>query len=174
MTAAIKGSKAATDPYLTSILRDYSGLLARIAASYEANPSLREELLQDIAVTLWRALARWRGDAALKTFVARVAHNRCVDHVVKYQRQPRTTGLDADIVDDSCNPEQHTHRTQQFARLQDAIRGLPLASRQTVTLALEGFSQQEIGETLGITANNVAVRLNRARQMLKTTLGESR
>jgi RNA polymerase sigma-70 factor (ECF subfamily) len=57
--------------------------------------------------------------------------------------------------------------------LQDAVRSLPLALRQTVTLALEGFSQQEIAETLGISANNAGVRLNRARNALKTMLEES-
>lgn len=157
-----------------SILRDHSGLLSRIVASYEADPSLRDDLLQDIAVALWRALPRWRGDAALKTFVARVAHNRCVDHVVKHQRQPRTTALDTDIVDDTRSPERHVHRTQQYSQLQHAIRALPLASRQTVTLALEGFSHQEIAEALGITVNNVAVRVSRAREALATSLGEHR
>lgn len=157
-----------------TILRDHSGLLTRIAASYEVDPSLRDDLLQDIAVALWRALPRWRGEATLKTFVARVAHNRCVDHVVKHQRQPRTTALDADIVDDTRNPERYARRTQQYRRLQDAIRALPLASRQTVTLALEGFTHQEIADALGITVNNVAVRVNRAREALATSLGESR
>lgn len=154
------------------ILRDYSGLLSRIAASYEADPALRDDLLQDIAVALWRALPRWRGDAALKTFLARVAHNRCVDHVVKHQRRLRTTALDTDIVDDAGNPERHTHRAQQYTRLQDAIRALPMAPRQTVTLALEGFSHQEIADALGITVNNVAVRVSRAREALASSLGE--
>lgn len=159
---------------LASVLHDHSGLLARIAASYEADRSLREDLLQDIAVALWRALPRFRGDAALKTFVARVAHNRCVDHVVRHQRQPRTAALDDDMIDADRGPEQHTQRSQQFGRLQDAVRALPLASRQTVTLALEGFSHQEIADALGISANNVAVRLNRARAVLKANLGEAR
>jgi len=58
-------------------------------------------------------------------------------------------------------------------RLQDTVRALPLTLRQAVTLALEGFSQQEIADALGITTNNVAVRLNRARTMLSLVLGGS-
>ncbi|MDN5924917.1 MAG: sigma-70 family RNA polymerase sigma factor, partial [Xanthomonadales bacterium] len=60
----------------TSLLREYAGLLSRVAASYEAEPAARDDLLQDIALALWKALPRWRGEASLKTFVARVAHNR--------------------------------------------------------------------------------------------------
>ena len=57
-------------------------------------------------------------------------------------------------------------------RLQDAVRRLPLSQRQAVTLALEGFSHAEIADALGITANSVGVRLNRAKAALKSVLGE--
>jgi RNA polymerase sigma-70 factor (ECF subfamily) len=56
-------------------------------------------------------------------------------------------------------------------RLQDAVRALPLARRQVVTLALEGFSHAEIAQALGISEGNVAVRLNRARSALSAVLG---
>ena len=61
------------------------------------------------------------------------------------------------------------------ARRRDAlwrgIRSLAPASRAVLTLALEGLSHEEIGEVLGITANNVGVRLSRARSELRTMLG---
>ncbi len=52
-----------------------------------------------------------------------------------------------------------------------AIRTLPLIQREVITLTLEELSQAEIGEVLGITENNVAVRLNRARKSLRRLLG---
>lgn len=155
-----------------TLLHQHAGLLSRIAASYEADPSLRDDLLQDLALALWKAMPTWRGEASLKTFVARVAHNRGASHVIGRTRHPRTRELDDDLADPTRGPESHVQLEQKRLRLQNAVRALPLNLRQTVTLALEGFSQQEIAEALGISANNVAVRLNRARKALKTALGE--
>jgi RNA polymerase sigma-70 factor (ECF subfamily) len=53
-----------------------------------------------------------------------------------------------------------------------AIQSLPVNHRQMIVLMLEGLSHAEMAEVVGITENNVAVRLNRARKMLKDALGE--
>lgn len=153
------------------VLRAHAGLISRIAASYEADPALRDDLLQEIALALWRALPGWRGEAGLRTFVARIAHNRGATHVLGERRRPRPTELPEDLPDRGIAPDLHTHMTQESARLQAAVRALPLALRQAVTLALEGFSHAEIADALGINANAVGVRLNRARQALRDQLG---
>lgn len=156
-----------------ALLREHAGLLTRIASSYEADPSLRDDLLQDVALALWRAVPAWRGEAAIKTFVARIAHNRGVDHVIRRRRLPPVCAVSEALPDLASGPEVHAQTHQDRARLWQAVQGLPISLQQVVTLALEGFKQQEIGDTLGITASNVAVRLNRARKALKTALGES-
>ncbi len=155
-----------------AVLREHAGLLARIAASYEADPSLRDDLLQDIALALWRALPAWRGEAALKTFVARVAHNRGATHVLGQRRLPRSDAAGDELPDLRLGPEEHARLSQDLGRLQQAVRALPLALRQAVTLALEGFSHAEIAAALGASANSIAVRLSRARVALKSLLGE--
>ena len=76
------------DRSFDDVLRQHAGLLSRIAASYEADPALRDDLLQDMALALWRALPNWRGEAPLRAFVARVAHNRGATHVVGQMRSP--------------------------------------------------------------------------------------
>lgn len=57
--------------------------------------------------------------------------------------------------------------------LLEALRTLPLATRQLVSLHLEGFSNREIGEALGLREGNVAVRLTRARERLNVMIGEN-
>jgi RNA polymerase sigma-70 factor (ECF subfamily) len=155
------------------LLRDHAGLLTRIAGSYESDTSQRDDLLQDIALALWRALPRWRGEASLKTFIARVAHNRGAAHAIARGERAQAETLDDDLADARYGPERHAHLDQARERLQCAVRALPLSLRQAVTLALEGFSHEEIGAALGISVNNVAVRLNRARSALCERLGES-
>lgn len=155
-----------------ALLHEYAGLLSRIAASYEVDPALRDDLLQDTALALWKALPAWRGEATMKTFVARVAHNRGASHVVGRLRHRPTRELDDNLVDHAHDPEHHTELEHKRLRLQQAVCALPLALRQVVTLALEGFSHEEVAVALGISTNNVAVRLSRARTALKMALGE--
>jgi len=153
------------------LLHEHAGLLWRIAASYEADSGLRDDLMQDIAIALWRALPTWRNEAPLKSFIARVAHNRGASHVAGQMRKPTTLTLDEQHIDLRHGPDTHTELTQDLQRLQKAVRALPLALRQAVTLALEGFSHAEIADTLGVTTNSISVRLNRAKAALKALLG---
>lgn len=157
----------------TTLLREHAGLLSRIAASYEADPALRDDLLQDMALALWRGLPTWRGEAPLKAFIARIAHNRGATHVMGQLRRSPSLGLSEHLVDLKHGPDDYTQLEQCRLRLQDAVRALPLSWRQVVTLALEGFSHAEIAQALGISVGNVAVRLNRARGSLGAVLGGS-
>ena len=50
------------------------------------------------------------------------------------------------------------------------MRRLSLPYRQVITLLLEDLSYEEIAETLGLTVNNVGVRINRAKTQLKAML----
>ena len=77
------------------VLRAHAAALARLAASYEARPALREELLQDIAFALWRALPSFRHEASEKTFVMRIATNRCLNALRDSGRR-RALMLDAE------------------------------------------------------------------------------
>jgi RNA polymerase sigma factor (sigma-70 family) len=158
---------------LDGVLAEHGALLTRIAASYEARPSQRQDLLQEIALAIWRALPTFRQEAPLRSFVARIAHNRGVSHVIAQKRDHHLAELGEGLPDPGGGPEQETGREQRRQRLLTAVRRLPIGLRQVVTLALEGFSHAEIGEVLGITANNVDVRLSRARTALRRELGQA-
>lgn len=60
---------------------------------------------------------------------------------------------------------------QRRERLQAAVQSLPMGLRQVVVLTLEGLSHAEVADVVGITENNVAVRLTRARAALSRRLG---
>ena len=151
------------------VLREHGPMLARIAGSYESEPARRDDLLQEISVAVWRALPSWRGDASLRTFAARVAHNRAIDHLAR-EKRARGDELHEDHVDPDANPMQHALAHQRRKDLLAAVRDLPLGQRQVVVLALEGFSQREIGEALSLEENTVTQRLSRARRQLQSVL----
>jgi RNA polymerase sigma factor (sigma-70 family) len=156
------------------ILREYGPALSRLACGYEKVASVREELMQEIALALWQALPQFREECSERTFVYRIGHNRGLTHA--YRRPAEHQRIDdlpdLEFVDPRPHPEQQVAAISQHERLRSAIQGLPLTYRQVVMLLLEDLSQAEIASVLGITEGNVAVRLNRARAALKQALQE--
>lgn len=150
---------------LASILAEYGPLLSRVASSYEANAAIRQELVQDICVSVWQGLNRFKGNSSLKTYILRIAHNRCVDHVAYQSRQLKPSD-ELDEVTSSHSPQKEVEQHQQIEQVLQAIRELPIPQRQIVTLSMEGMSYQEIGDICGMNKNHVGVMLNRAKQSL--------
>ena len=130
-------------PTFELVVREHGPLLRRIARSYETNRALAEELVQDIHLAVWEALPRFRGDAELRTFVVKVAHNRAISHVAKEARRPRSVELDEAWPDPATTPEEAAERTETRSRLERAVAQLPLGQRLVVTLALEGFAPKK-------------------------------
>jgi RNA polymerase sigma-70 factor (ECF subfamily) len=154
------------------IARDHGAMIRRIAASYEANAHLAEELVQEIHFALWRSLPMFRGDASLRTFVARVATNRAITHVARALKSPPSLELNEQILAPGDDPENQAIAVSDHNRLMAAVRSLPLAYRQAVTLALEGLTPKEIADFLGLTPNAVGVRLSRAKDLLRNLIGD--
>jgi RNA polymerase sigma factor (sigma-70 family) len=154
-----------------SIWREYGASLDRLAASYEAAPDGREDLLQEIRLALWKALPGFRGECSLRTFVYRVAHNRALTHAWQRRTQSRASEEFSEIPDPAPSAEVSAIRQANRASLMAAIRRLPLDYRQVITMVLEQMPQAEIAAVLGISETNVAVRLHRARKLLRRELG---
>jgi RNA polymerase sigma factor (sigma-70 family) len=144
--------------------------LTRLASSYASNRSDRDDLLQEIAIALWRALPGFRGDCAERTFVFRIAHNRCLTHLSKRRDTVSLddAGIDPEAPDVSA--EAAMAEEQERRRFAQAVRGLPVIHREVLVLFLEGMDYGEIAAVVGISQSNVGVRLNRARQQLKALL----
>jgi RNA polymerase sigma-70 factor, ECF subfamily len=163
--------RATLDERYDRILRREGAALRRVAAAYEADPARREDLFQEICLAVWRALPRFRGEASERTFVFRIAHNRGLTH--RSRRRPAASAeLEeaASVIDPRPGPESEVHEGQRRDRLRAAVLALELEPRQVISLTLEGLSPKEIAEVLGITENNVAVRLSRARRALRRVL----
>lgn len=158
------------NPDYDQLITQHSGMLWRIAGSYEANRELRQELHQEILIAAWRALPRFRGDANIKTYLARIAHNRSISHVASQVRQPPQEPLNPDISATDDSPSANAEHQHQRDRLMAGVRQLPLPMRQVVSLTLEGFAPREISEVLGLSANIVSIRLTRAKKRLRQAM----
>lgn len=158
------------DDRFERIVQTHGAALSRLAAAWAADPAAREDLLQEILIALWRALPRFRGDASERTFVFRVAMNRALSH--RFRRPPQGEPLDtaAHVADPARTPEAQATASQERTMLLSAVQSLPESMRQVLTLNLEGLSGAEIADIIGISENNVHVRLTRARKALQEAL----
>ncbi len=173
--ATVSERRHALEAQFDRILSEYGAALSRLAFTYEAVASVREELVQEITLAIWQALAHFRGECSERTFVYRIAHNRGLSHV--WKRRPSHQPLEEveeseQPIDPRPHPEEQASRSDQRGRLMSAIQSLPVIHRQMIVLMLEGLSHAQMAEVMGITENNVAVRLNRARKTLKDALEE--
>lgn len=173
---------------IEQIADEYGSAMLRIAASYEADPSLREDLFQEMLLAVYRALPSLQDPGRIRAYVFRIAHNRGVSHVVKQSRRRKRelAAVDFDIhshgslnnqveiTGERCTgPEQRLDATDRSRRLFSAIRQLKLPYRQIMTLVLEDLSYEEIADALGISVSNVGVRINRAKARLKVLLNDA-
>lgn len=156
---------------LERVLAAHGAALGRLARTYTDNADDAQDLLQEIAVALWRALPSWRGDASERTFVFRVAHNRGLSFRAARRRSAVSLDQAAEPPDPAAPADEAVQAADRAERLRRAVARLPAAWQQVVMLRLEGLADREIAAIVGISEGNVAVRLTRARRALRDLLG---
>jgi len=151
-------------------MAEYGSMLRRVASGYVATRADREELVQDVVISLSHAL-RSSGDESLdRTLVLRVAHNRGVSFSMRKSRVKPRPESKAPVGSQSDRAIPIVVE-QERERLSAAIRRLPEAQRQAVMLHLEGLTQSEIASIQGTTDTTVDLRLTRAHDSLRAILG---
>jgi RNA polymerase sigma-70 factor (ECF subfamily) len=156
------------------LLEAHGPALLRLSAAYTDSAADREDLFQDICLALWRALPRFRGECSLRTFVYRVGHNRGL--TFRSRSRWREQHLDwafagvPEVPSGERPADEVVDARDRLAALLAAVRGLPPLQREVMVLRLEGLETPEIAAVLGITENNTAVRLSRARAALRERL----
>lgn len=84
--AVMRSGGEVREAQLERLLREFGPAVARLCAAYERDPAERDDLWQDIAFSLWKALETFRGECSEKTFVYRVARNRALTHRFRRRR----------------------------------------------------------------------------------------
>jgi|SRR5687768_8917845 RNA polymerase sigma-70 factor (ECF subfamily) len=132
---------------------------------YENDPDIRNDLFQEIVLQLWKSFASFRGESKISTWMYRIALNTAISGFRKNSRKVKTEDL-RELhfnISEAAGDEQEEH----VQKLQWAIRQLSEIERAMIMMALEEIPYEDIAETIGITQNNVRVRMNRIREKLK-------
>jgi RNA polymerase sigma-70 factor (ECF subfamily) len=151
------------------LLEQYEPALRRLASGYTEQEADREDLFQEIAVGLWKAIPKFRGDASERTWLYRIAHNIAISSSALLRKRGRREEAMPEGMDyrSSIDGEQEILRSEKRALLVQAIRSLPAIDRQIVLLHLEGLNYAQIDEISGISQSAIGSRLSRLRDSLR-------
>ena len=154
----------------------HRGPLYRFLLRQLRDPALADEFFQDVWQRVIAARSGWTPDAAFRTWLFRIAHNRLNDHWRGLKHRPPAPD-DGDEraarVPDPTTPERELSDFEQRRRLQLAMESLPDEQREVLQLRLEHeLSLEEIGEITGAGRETVKSRLRYAMDKLRARLNE--
>jgi RNA polymerase sigma-70 factor (ECF subfamily) len=167
----------AGDSQSFSILVDrYKDLVFTLALRMVKHREEAEEVSQDTFIKVFRNLNKFKGDSKLSTWIYKVAYNTCLDRIKKHQREHHLVAIDEYTerhVKTLDNALDNLEREERKQAIQDCLQLLPSKDGALLTLFyFEELSLEEIASIVGLTANNVKVKLFRSRKKLTGILRE--
>jgi RNA polymerase sigma-70 factor (ECF subfamily) len=156
------------------VYRAHSGRLFSVACRMLGNPADAEDLLQEIFLAAHRKLDSYRGEAALGTWLYRLATNLCLDHLrSRAARTNQVTGaLDDEIGLQDAGSRGLAERTVTKMDIERALQLLPEGCRAAFVLHdVEGLEHREVADVLGIAEGTSKSQVHKARLRLRALLG---
>jgi RNA polymerase sigma-70 factor (ECF subfamily) len=172
----VQALQAGDESALNKLIRKYEEPLFWFIWRYTGDEETARDLLQETFVRLYFGIRRFKPHAKFATWLYSIAMNLCRDYARSKQRRQSyvTESLDAadlhhEVADRGAAADVESH--ERLAALEKAIKELPHDLRTALLLfAVEGRSQQECAELLGVSAKAVETRVYRARKRLENTL----
>jgi RNA polymerase sigma-70 factor (ECF subfamily) len=142
------------------------GIIGKVCSIYCNQQEDYEDLFQEITYHAWKGYPNFKGEAKFSTWLYRVALNTAISSFRK-----RKPAVDLVSVLPNQIAEQATEINDRKQQLLWAIKQLNEAESAIIALYLEDMSYQEIAEVIGISENNVGVKINRIKTKLQKILG---
>jgi RNA polymerase sigma-70 factor (ECF subfamily) len=143
-------------------------LAVRIAGTSEA-----EEVVQEAFIRIFRGLEKFRGEAALSTWIYRLAVNAALSHRARRGTAPLRGANDASTDELETHPAEEQDRGDAVlrARLERALIRLPQGYRTVIVLHdVEGMEHEQVAEILGCHVGTSKSQLHKARAKLREIL----
>lgn len=174
--------QANEDTAYDELVRTYNASIFHVAYRMLGDGGEAADVVQDIFLKVFRNISGFKGEAALKTWIFKIAFSEIFNRLRWWKRRHRfsTVSLDDDhngngsgyhITDSRPTPEEALESKEQENAIQKALSALSSDHRSIIVLRdIEGFSYNEIAEVLGVSIGTVKSRIARARADLKRSL----
>jgi RNA polymerase sigma-70 factor, ECF subfamily len=156
-------------------LGEHGSSVMKVARAYTLTSEECQDLAQEILLQAWRSLPKFEGKATAATWFYRVALHTAMNWHRKDQprrsRQQPFLEVHA-VTSEGFESGEQAEQREILDQLYEAIHQLPKTDAALVLLYLDELSYQEMAEVLGISENNVGVKLNRAKKALTALMKE--
>jgi RNA polymerase sigma factor (sigma-70 family) len=158
---------AAPSADFLAALHDYQPLVRRVCRLYCQDADDRQDLFQEIVLQLWRAWQRYvpQPDA--------IALNVAISNLRQRTRRPASVDVEGEAWHLAQPAEGSAYEPEEMAALYCAIERLSDVDKAFVLLYLEDRPYEEMAEILGVTQNNVRVKMHRVQEKLRKQLVHS-
>jgi len=145
-------------------IHENQALIHKVCNIYRNNKEDKEDLFQEITYQLWKSYPKFQGRSKITTWMYRISLNTAM---ASFRKQK----VVITEVKEFPEPKLEEKETNlQREQLLYAIRKLDDSEKAIISLFLDNMSNSEISEIIGISKNNVSVRLNRIKNKLKNIL----
>ncbi len=144
-------------------IKKHSGIIHKILYLYLDDKEEREDMAQEIHLQAWKSISRFREESTFSTWLYRVALN-----TVFTQKRKKRISLTS--LEDHEVTQELVETSDKTERLLLEIKRLSDVDKTIITLHLESYDNSEIAEILGLTKNNVTVKIHRIKENLKQKL----
>ena len=144
-------------------------IIHKVCRIYTSNQDAHNDLFQEIAIQLWKAYPKFRGESKLSTWMYRIGLNTAITLYRKSKRRILTQDFDSVLYKIESTSYDDTEE-EQLKLMYKAIHQLNDIDKALIFLYLEEINYKEIAETMGISEVNARVRMNRIKTRLKTIL----
>jgi RNA polymerase sigma-70 factor (ECF subfamily) len=156
-----------------TLINAHQAMLRRICRLYCPSADDQQDLFQEIVLQLWRAYPRYepRG-AKISTWMYRIGLNVAVSDLRQRTRKPVPDRLNAKLLDAVADSEAEI-LSAETELLYQAIGRLSEVEKAFTLLYLEEYTYEEMADILGITQNNVRVKMHRIQEKLRKIFSRS-
>ena len=167
------------DAKFEEVVGEHSNFVYNVAYRMMGNPDDAEEVVQDTFLSAYRARDRFRGDAQVTTWLYRIAVNASLMRLRKTSRRqeiatdPAEVSKRIDSTDWADAPDKAALNNELKQNLEQSIGTLPEDLRSAVVLRdVQGLTNDEAADVLGVSVSALKARLHRGRVMLRNILAE--
>lgn len=154
------------DQEFLELVNKHQPVIYKVCRMYADTAEDRRDLFQETLYQLWRSYPSFKGRSNFGTWMYRIALNTAITALRRQRRKLEYVEVDDDIEQKLIS--QHTlGEAQRTNLLNRAIQTLNPIERALVMLYLENLSYKEMSEILGLSENNVGVKLNRIKTKLQ-------
>lgn len=152
----------------SAIARQYRATIARVCMVYATDGLCFDDLYQETLINIWQGLNGYRGDARMSTWIYRAAINTCIScHRRNRNYAPAVTSRLSDIPSDIADTgSSRSDRDEDLQMLYALIDKLSPLDKALIMMWLDEQPYDVIGDVMGMTAGNVAVKIHRIKDRL--------